>query len=129
YSRQRLLIEPAFHVLSTVTQEFAVDQNARQDDLTLSYIQHELPEKRSTTKKAIRDNPSNAPVGKRLPASFHGSTINTKRKQLDAMAVVTRMGPPDLMVTFTANSNWPEITANLLPGQTGMDRPDLVNRV
>lgn len=44
------------------------------------------------------------------------------------MAVVTRMGPPDLMITFTANPMWPEIQANL-PGQRGMDRPDLVNRV
>ena len=33
------------------------------------------------------------------------------------------------MITFTANPAWPEIVANLLPGQTGMDRPDLVNRV
>ena len=45
------------------------------------------------------------------------------------MAVVTRKGPPDLMITFAANPAWPEIVANLLPGQTGMDRPDLVNRV
>ena len=45
------------------------------------------------------------------------------------MAVVTRKGPPDLMITFTANPAWPEIVANLLPGQTGMDHPDLVNRV
>ena len=33
------------------------------------------------------------------------------------------------MITFTANPAWPEIVANLLPGQTGMDRPDLVNRI
>ncbi|CAN0357166.1 unnamed protein product, partial [Ectocarpus sp. 13 AM-2016] len=45
------------------------------------------------------------------------------------MAVVTRTGAPDLIVTFTANSNWPEKTEKPLPGQTGMDRPDLVNRV
>ena len=130
YSRQRLLIEPAFHVLCSVAQEFAVDQYARHDDLQLSYIQYELPKKRATTKNVIRSNQANNDkVGTRLPASFHGSVVNSKRKQLDAMAVVTRKGPPDLMITFTANPAWPEIVANLLPGQTGMDRPDLVNRV
>ena len=38
------------------------------------------------------------------------------------------MGAPHLMVTFTANPCWPEVTANLLPHQSGIDRPDLVNR-
>ncbi|CAN0374873.1 unnamed protein product, partial [Laminaria digitata] len=80
-------------------------------------------------KNAIHDTPLSQPVGKRLPVSFHGSHVNRKRKQLDAMAVVTRMGKPHFMVTFTANPKWPEIVANLYPGQTGMDRPDLVNRV
>ena len=45
YSRQRLLIEPAFHVRFSVAQEFAVDQYARHDDLQLSYIQYKLPKK------------------------------------------------------------------------------------
>lgn len=68
-------------------------------------------------------------MGKRLPASFHGSHITRKRKQLDAMAVVARKGAPTLMVTFTANPAWPGITENLKPGQSGMDRPDLISRV
>ena len=33
------------------------------------------------------------------------------------------------MITFTANPMWPEIQANVLQGQTGMDRPDVVDRV
>ena len=45
------------------------------------------------------------------------------------MAVVTRMGKPHLMATFTANPEWPEIVENLHKGQAGMDRPDLVSRV
>ena len=44
------------------------------------------------------------------------------------MAVVARIGPPTLMVTVTANPAWPEIAENLRPGQTGMDRPDLISR-
>jgi hypothetical protein len=36
---------------------------------------------------------------------------------------------PDLFVTFTTNPNWKEIQENLAPGQTYVDRPDLVARV
>lgn len=39
------------------------------------------------------------------------------------------MGKPHFMVIFTANPKWSETVANLHPGQTGMDRPDLINRV
>ena len=56
-------------------------------------------------------------------------TRKPKRKQLDAMSVVTRKGKPHLMITMTCNSNWPEIQDNLLSGQNALDRPDLCNRV
>ena len=74
-----------------------------------------------TTKNDINNAPPEKTVGKRLPAIFHGSHVNRKRKQLDAMAVIARMGPPTLMVTCTGSPTWPEVLENLLPGQTGMD--------
>ena len=129
YCRQRLLCEPAFQIISTLAQEHACDSYARQDDIVLSYCDKQLPKKRLTTLNAINQAPLEATVGKRLPVSFHGAPANRKRKQLDAMAVVTRMGKPHLMVTFTANPKWPEIVEKFHKGQTGMDRTDLVNRV
>ena len=129
YARQRLLIEPVFHVLSSVAQEWACDQYVRTDELKLSYIERQLPKKRRTTKNAIHNASPEQTVGKRLPASFHGSHTSRKRKQLDAMAVVARRGPPTVMVTFTANPSWPEVEQNLSPGQIPMDRPDLIVRV
>jgi Helitron helicase-like domain at N-terminus len=36
----------------------------------------------------------------------------------DAVAIVRRYGKPDLFITFTCNPCWPEIAAELLPGQT-----------
>jgi hypothetical protein len=45
------------------------------------------------------------------------------------MAVVARLGKPDLFITFTCNPQWPDITSELEPGQTATDRPDLVARV
>ena len=35
----------------------------------------------------------------------------------------------DIFLTMTTNPEWPEITQELLPGQTAYDRPDLVARV
>lgn len=45
------------------------------------------------------------------------------------MAIVRTMGSPDMFVTFTCNPRWPEITCELLPGQSSIDRPDLTARV
>ena len=86
-------------------------------------------QKRITNYKAIRRAPGETPTGKRLPASFHASPANRKKRQLDGMAVVSRMGRPHLIVTVTCNGFYPEIQQNLLPGQCAMDRPDLCNRV
>ncbi|PAA46684.1 hypothetical protein BOX15_Mlig000328g25 [Macrostomum lignano] len=38
-------------------------------------------------------------------------------------------GRPDLFLTMTCNPKWPEILAELLPGQTAVDRPDITARV
>jgi hypothetical protein len=47
----------------------------------------------------------------------------------DAMAIVRKLGKPDLFITFTCNPMWLEIIAALLPVQTAFDRPDVVARV
>lgn len=51
------------------------------------------------------------------------------QKYLDAMASLSKLGRNDVFLTMTCNPKWPEITDNLLPGQTTDDRPDLVARV
>ena len=38
------------------------------------------------------------------------------------MASVEKLGKSDVFLTFTCNPKWPEITENLLPGQTTDDR-------
>ena len=113
--RQRLLSEKVFHILSVVAQEYACDAYSRQEENVLSFIGSGNCQKRITNYNAIRRAPGESPTGKRLPASFHASPANRKKRQLDGMAVVTRMGRPHLMVTVTCNGFWPEIQANLLP--------------
>ncbi|KAI2508085.1 helicase [Fragilaria crotonensis] len=64
-----------------------------------------------------------------LPSSHIGSARNMHQLCQDALAIVRRMGKPDLFITMTTNPQWPEVVENLLPGQTVNDRPDLVARV
>jgi len=47
----------------------------------------------------------------------------------DAIALAHYYHRFDLFITFTCNSQWPEITDALLPGQTPADRPDLTIHV
>lgn len=47
----------------------------------------------------------------------------------DAMALVLKLGKPNLLLTMTCNPNWEEIRNELLTGQTAQDRPDLLTRV
>jgi hypothetical protein len=47
----------------------------------------------------------------------------------DAMAIMRTLGKPDLFITMTCNPNWSEILAELAPGQSQADRPDLISHV
>lgn len=64
-----------------------------------------------------------------LPSSFAGGPRHMQQQFQDAMTIVSRLGKPDLFITFTCNPKWPEITKHLLGGQTATDRPDLTTRV
>jgi len=79
---------------------------------------------------AIHAN-DNTNVGRRiiLPSSFAGGPRQMYQLYQDAMAIVSRFGKPDLFVTFTCNPKWPEITRELLPHQSAVDRPDLTAHV
>jgi hypothetical protein len=64
-----------------------------------------------------------------LPSSFSGSTRNMIQYCQDALAINRHYHGADLFITMTADPNWPEVLAALLPGQTPADRFDLVSRV
>ncbi|CAM9749460.1 unnamed protein product, partial [Discosporangium mesarthrocarpum] len=66
----------------------------------------------------------------KLPKTFHGSPASEKQIQLNGMPVVSCMGKPHLMVSFTCNTSWPEIKDNVLPcNRHAMGSPDLRDRV
>ena len=70
-------------------------------------------------------------TGKRLllPSSFIGGDRHMTQLYQDSMFIVRVYGKPDLIITFTCNPAWPEILAELLPGQKPSDRPDLIARI
>lgn len=74
-----------------------------------------------------------APVflGKRtiFHSSYTGGDRFMQLLSQDSMAIVRHFGRPTLFMTFTANPKWEEILQELLPGQSAVDRPDLVARL
>ncbi|XP_057432983.1 uncharacterized protein LOC130725812 [Lotus japonicus] len=71
-------------------------------------------------------------TGKRiiLPASYMGSTRYMFNNCQDAMAICKRFGYPDLFITITCNTNWPEIKSFVESRRSRPDeRPDILVRI
>ncbi|XP_021751366.1 uncharacterized protein LOC110717036 [Chenopodium quinoa] len=64
-----------------------------------------------------------------LPPTYIGGPRDMKKRYFNAMALVQRFGKPDLFVTMTCNTNWPEIKDELGPNEQPQDRSDLVARI
>ena len=94
----------------------------------LSFTENSPLQQILATDRSIRNSSHGENLGKSLPASHPGSPAKCKSDTEDALAIVNRKGRPHF-ITVTMNANWPEITSNLLPGQTAYDRPDLCCRV
>ena len=60
-----------------------------------------------------------------LPKSFPGSRLYQLRLLNDALAIVSGGSKPSIL-TVTCNPNWPEVKAQLAPGQIMSDRPDVL---
>ena len=117
-------------------EEYIVDQYCKVESQRLQYVSQNQSKLRThlysgvedATKKGDRDASS---VGKRviLPSSFGGSPRALHAAFQDGIAICSKRGKADLFITMTANPNWPEVEAALLPGQKPNDRPDLITRV
>ena len=60
-----------------------------------------------------------------LSRSFVGSPRWYHMHFLDAMAICRKHGRPEYFITMTCNPKWPEILAELRPGQSPEDRPEV----
>lgn len=116
-------------------QEYIVDAYAQIERSRLFWLRTNQDKLRSDVYQGIVDAAAHGldldEIGNLsiLPSSFRGGPREMWQLYQDAMAIVRSCGKPDLFITMTCNPMWPEITAELLPTQTGQDRPDLVSRV
>ena len=117
-------------------QQFVVDAWAICDQNKLNWLQSNQARLRTDLYNGLQDvlgqdDVNLEEVGKRiiLPSSYVGGDRFMQQLYQDSMALVRHFGKPSLFITFTANPKWSEIEQELLPGQTAVDRPDLVARV
>lgn len=115
-------------------QEWLVDQFVKCESQRLSYYRHNQTQLRADLYQGVVDAVAAGDgenVGWRviLPGTHTCSPRNMVGNFQDAMAIVRKFGRPDLFITFTCNPNWAEIKAELRPGQSPNDRPDIIDRV
>ncbi|XP_075108926.1 uncharacterized protein LOC142180758 [Nicotiana tabacum] len=70
-------------------------------------------------------------IGKKtfLPVTFIGGPRDMHRRYMDVIALMQCFRKPDLFITMTCNTSWPEIKEHLRSSDEVQNRPDLVSRV
>lgn len=111
--------------MSRVAQEYLCDMYSRYEEQSLQFLSSPAGQKRATTYKVFAEANIDSKVGKVLPKGHHGHPAKLKANTIDALAVVARKGRPSAMITMTCDGKCEAIQANLLPGQTAFDKPDL----
>nr|XP_025676655.2 uncharacterized protein LOC112776643 [Arachis hypogaea] len=118
-------------------QQFIVDAYSMIESSRLNYYRFHQENVRCDLYKGICEavvNGDNSATthGRRivLPATFVGGPRYMIQNYQDAMAICTKVGYPDLFLTFTCNPKWPEIVDHLSTrGLKAEDRPDIVCRM
>ena len=118
-------------------QQFIVDGWTMIESERLFFVRKNQTLLRAENYNSLLDSNSNgipdlSNTGRRvvLPSTFHGGDRFMTELYHDAMGICKTYGYPDLFITFTCNSKWPEISRfvkkrNLRPE----DRPDILCRV
>lgn len=125
------------HVLKCrrLFHQYAVDMYCKIESERLNYIRFHQKELRCEEYIHLRDainNDGNAEnLGRTiiLPATYTGSPRHMHEYAQDAMCYVHQYQRPDLFITFTCNPKWEEIKANLMTGQSSVDRHDITARI
>ncbi|XP_018462957.1 uncharacterized protein LOC108834093 [Raphanus sativus] len=118
-------------------QQFIVDAYTMMEGERIGYLKLNQKTLRADNYSNISDfastgNKDSSMCGRRvvLPATFVGGPRYMHEKYMDAMAVCSHFGYPDLFITFTCNPKWPEITRYLSSRRLQTeDRPDILSRV
>jgi len=130
YAFRFMVRENSFNVILCCQQlfhQYIVDMYAKTETERLLYLKTHQQELRVSDYIHLRDSINNdghaANVGQLtiLPSSFTGGPRYMHEHTQDAMTYVRKHGKSDLFTTFTCNPQWPEISADLLPGQAAHD--------
>lgn len=129
--RARILREPRFQIFGRLANEYVVDMFTRELEARLHYIRTNQARLRSMEHDAalMGEDTVNESENIYLPASFLGSRRWVSNQIADSLAIAAAYGPPTFFITFTCNSDWPEIKSRLRPGQNFTDVPAIVCRV
>ncbi|XP_035700915.1 uncharacterized protein LOC110861863 [Folsomia candida] len=127
---------PIFYA-GKLLQQYIVDAYVKVESSRLDYLRNNQKDLRVESYLGLMDHVHSlaaeagvqAGVPVILPSTFIGSPRAMQQNFQDAMTIVREYGKPSLFITFTCNPKWPEIKSNLLPGQHGNNRPDIVARV
>lgn len=140
YYCYRLAVRDGFsllHASGKLFQQYIVDSYVKVEGSRLAFVRAHQQELRADSYKGLMDF-LNSDAEQRgavggipvvLPSSYIGSPRNMLQNYQDAMAIVARLGKPDLFLTITCNPKWIEITSQLKPYERVEHRPDLVSRV
>lgn len=118
-------------------QQFLVDAFTMVETQRLNFMRREQKKLRcasySKLNTAVDNGQTNtSDIGKRiyLPSSYTGGARYMVQNYLDAMAICKYYGYPDLFITFTCNTKWPEINRFMAERNLkSEDRPEVVSRV
>uniref|UniRef100_A0A6N2MFD4 ATP-dependent DNA helicase n=1 Tax=Salix viminalis TaxID=40686 RepID=A0A6N2MFD4_SALVM len=118
-------------------QQFLVDAFANIEEDRLDYIRMNQNDLRSDlyqniSEAVLKGDVEGSSIGKIiLPSSFTGGPRYMINNYQDAMAICRAYGNPDLFITFTCNTKWPEIERELDKSRAYKpeDKPDIITRV
>lgn len=129
FYRARILREPRFRTFGKLTNEYAVDMLTRNLETRLNYIRANQQRLRQADAELMGEEFVPDSQNIYLPASFMGSRRWASEQVADSLTIAVNCGNPTFFITMTCNSEWPEITSRLRPGQDFSDIPTDVVRV
>ena len=122
-----------------LSQQLFIDWWVKTEDNRLDYLRKIQTDLRSSHYKLYKTAAASqnlqsigrqVPEGTFIPASVGGSDRNNRERFRDTMALVRLNASPSLLITITANPNWPEVLAECkLWGEDPAMRAEIVDRV
>ena len=120
----------------SLSQQYLVDQFCKVELSRLNFVQNNQRKLRADVYNKFKDatkadDQDITKIGKKviLPSSFLSGDRFMHQNYQDAIGLLQRFGKPHLFITMTTNPDWNEIQEQLKPGETALDRPDIVGRV